>query len=274
MQIQIGDYEFTEVWDGVLYKKLSDYPRLSDWEMRTLIEFMDYEKAHGRDCKIVCDNESLRREICEKARDRAAYLSAARPLLLKECTACPQRKGCVTAHVCHTTSVENAVSILRCGSLLSAVKARGLPGEILMRECRNAAKDPADYFEYIMFAWGNCQAGDRLVMERALGRFPDSDDLSIRFKPGVRFYFRYDELKNHSNRVFDGVLPMKVKDEVDLAEWVYRIVVPTGERARIEPHVPAELKDRALYVDDHVRDIWEWSERVYRTIEREEARVQ
>ena len=28
MLIKIGDFEFTEVWDGVLYKKLSNYPRL------------------------------------------------------------------------------------------------------------------------------------------------------------------------------------------------------------------------------------------------------
>lgn len=47
-----------------------------------------------------------------------------------------------------------------------------------MSEQRNAANDPADYFEYIMFALGNCQAGDRLVIERELGRFPNEEDLS------------------------------------------------------------------------------------------------
>lgn len=38
MLIKIGDFEFTEVWDGVLYKKLSEYPKVSDWEIRNLIE--------------------------------------------------------------------------------------------------------------------------------------------------------------------------------------------------------------------------------------------
>lgn len=38
MLIKIGDFEFTEVWDRVLYKKLSDYPKVSDWEIRNLIE--------------------------------------------------------------------------------------------------------------------------------------------------------------------------------------------------------------------------------------------
>ena len=40
-------------------------------------------------------------------------------------------------------------------------------GMRLMNENRNAANDPGDYFEYIMLAWGNCQGGYRLVMERA-----------------------------------------------------------------------------------------------------------
>ena len=38
MLIKIGDFEFTSVWDGVFYKKLSRYPNISDWEKRTIIE--------------------------------------------------------------------------------------------------------------------------------------------------------------------------------------------------------------------------------------------
>lgn len=47
MLIKIGDFEFTSVWDGVFYKKLSRYPNISDWEKRTIIEFVDYENAYG-----------------------------------------------------------------------------------------------------------------------------------------------------------------------------------------------------------------------------------
>lgn len=32
MLIKIGNFEYTEVWDGVFYKKLSNYPKVSDWE--------------------------------------------------------------------------------------------------------------------------------------------------------------------------------------------------------------------------------------------------
>lgn len=269
MLIKIGDFEYTEVWDGVFYKKLSDWPRVTDWELRTLIEFTGYEKQNGRECPIECDDADLLRKIREGLANPAAYRDTPRPRLLTECTACPVRRGCETAFVCHTASPENAAKIFRCGKLLSAVKARGLSAQALMAEERNAAKDPPDYFDYVMLNWGNCQAGDRLVMERMLGRFPNKEDLSVGFRPGVRFYFRYDDLARHPGRVFDGVLPMKIRDEIGLAEWVYRIVIPEEERSGLEGEIPAELKDRVLYVKNDCADIWEWAEKVYQAIERE-----
>ena len=266
MLIKIGGFEFTHVWDGVLYKNLSGFPAVSDWEKRNLIEFVEYEASHGRDCTIECENEETLAQIHEALENRERYRNVPRPALLTECTACPYRKGCVTKFVCHTTSLENAVKILECGSLLSALKARKVSVEELMAESRNAAKDPADYFQYVMLAWGNCQAGDRLVMERKLGRFPDERDLSVDFTPGIRFYFRYEKLAEHPGRVFDGVLPMKVKDEIVLKDWLDTMVVPVG----VTLDVPEYLKDRTVYVENDCRDIWEWSEKVYRLIEKKE----
>ena len=54
MLIKIGNFEYTEVWDGIFYKKLSNYAKVSDWEIRTIIEFIDYENKHGRECTIEC----------------------------------------------------------------------------------------------------------------------------------------------------------------------------------------------------------------------------
>ena len=264
MLIKIGDFEFTSVWDGVFYKKLSRYPAVSDWEKRNIIEFVEYEASHGRECRIECENADVLEEVELALNNRESYRNIPRPALITECTACPVRKGCVTEFVCHTTSVENAGKILACGSLLSAVKARGIPVEELMAESRNAANDPADYFSYIMLAWGNCQAGDRLVMERKLGRFPDEKDLSEDFTPGIRFYFRYEDLARHPGRVFDGVLPMKIKDEIILKDWLYAMVIPEG----VKLEVPEYLKDRTVYVRNDCADIWEWSEKVYREIEK------
>ena len=267
MLIKIGNFECTEVWDGVFYKKLSNFPQISDWEIRTIIEFIEYEKKYGRQCNIECDNKNTLQALLDSIERKEAYLSIPRPKLLTECTACPYRKGCVTDFVCHTTSADNAIKIFKCGKLLSALNARKVTVEELMRENRNAANDPADYFEYIMFAWGNCQAGDRLVMERSLGRFPNDTDLSISFNPGVRFYFKYEQLLFHPNTVCDGVLPMKVKDEILLSDWVHRIVIPMKLKDTLKTFIPTNLKERVIYVENDCKDIWDWSEKVYRIIE-------
>ena len=267
MLIKVDDFEFTEVWDGVLYKKLSHYPKISSWEMRSLIEFIEYEKLYGRECEIQCNNKELLDTIIAGIADRDRYITTPRPELITECTACPYRKGCETEFVCHTTSAENALKIFESGKLLSALNARKVPVEELMKESRNEAGDPADYFEYVMLAWGNCQAGDRLVMERGLGRFPDEKDLSEDFMPGVRFYFKYDELAEHPGAVFDGVLPMKVKDEIILDDWVYAVVIPANLQKEVENSIPAELKSKVVYIENDCKDIWDWSEKVYCTIE-------
>ena len=269
MIIKVGAFEYTEVWDGVFYKKLSRYPDITDWEMRTLTEFIEYERSAGRECTLECEDPELLETIREGLKDPSFYSAVPRPPLITECTACPHRKGCETAYVCHTAPVSNAICIFKCGRLWSAVKARGLPARQLAAESRNAANDPEDYFDYIMFTWGNCQAGDRLVMERALDRPPNGEDLSVHFKPGIRFYFKYDELVKHPGRVFDGVLPMKVKDEILLSDWVFRIIVPAAEKKKVERFIPDDLKERVLYVEQGRADIWEWSEKVYRILESE-----
>lgn len=183
MRIEIGQFEFTEGWDGVLYKKLSDYPNITEWEIQNILDFIKYESDNGRSCdieaeeSIICAIEDYR---ANKSEDRLLP-----PGKITECTACPKYKGCMTDLVCHTSSLKDAISILNCGSLLSAVLARKKSAKELKAESRNAANDPEDYFDYIMLAWGNCQAGDRLVMERKLGRFPDENDLDRGFEPGV-----------------------------------------------------------------------------------------
>ncbi len=265
MIIKIGRFDFTECWDGVLYKKLSDPPNIIEWEIQNILDFMKYERDHGRECPIRADDAILQAISAYTP----VYQSGVRllpPPIITECTACPTYKGCMTDFVCHTAPVENAESILRCGSLKSPVLWRGIPSEKLAEEPRNAAKDPPDYFEYVMFSWGNCQAGDRLVMERKLGRFPDAADLSDGFTPGVRFFFRYEILASHPKAVFDGVLPVKVKDEVVLSDYVHAIIIPKHEKERLEKTVPEALMNKTYYLENDCADIWEWSRKVYEFI--------
>lgn len=263
MKISIANHEFTELWDGVLYKALSDYPHVSDNEMKDIIDFVNYEKANGRQCEIEADRDDILKYVLDEMRNPDKYKNVRRPKIIRECTACAARGGCMTDLVCHTAPLDNAISILKCGSLLSAVNARGLPDTVLQKEERNAAKDPADFFRYVMFSWGNCQAGDRLVMERKLGRSPTPDEMGIGFTPGVRFYFSYDELEKHPKAVHDGFLPIKVRDEVKLEDYVYMIIIPREYVERISEVMPKNLSDRAYYLSHDKLDVWQWSEKAY-----------
>ncbi len=262
MLIRIGEFEFTECWDGVLYKKLSAYPDITDWEIQTVLDFIRYEADHGRSCRIEADQSILAAINARRASYRAGHRIPP-PAKITECTACPRYKGCRTDLVCHTSSVENAVRILDCGSLLSPVKARKMTAAELKAEARNAANDPEDYFDYIMFAWGNCQAGDRLVTERKLGRFPDEKELKEGFTPGVRFFFRYDTLIRHPDAVQEGVLPLKIKHEVVLKDWIHTIIIPEEYRIQTAGHIPGALSGKVRYLARDTRNIWEWSEKVY-----------
>lgn len=268
MIIKIGDFEFTEVWNGVLYKKLSDYPNITAWEIKNIIDFINYENLYNRGCLVECDDTEILSKINSALEHKDLYKELNPPQLITECTACPVRKGCDTKFVCHTSPVENAINILKTGSLLSAVKVRNLSASQLKAESRNAANDPEDYFDYIMFAWGNCQAGDRLVMERKLKRFPDEKDLSVNFTPGVRFYFDYSKIIKHPFAVIDGVLPVKVKDEVRLEDYVYAIIIPEFEKSKFKEIIPKALSQKVHYIANDCKDIWDWSEKVYSFVEK------
>ena len=270
MELNIGKHDCTELWDGVLYKALSHYPKVTDYEMKDIIDFITYNRMYHRKVEIKADNAEILRYVEHEMLDKEKYSKVKRPELISECRACPIEKGCDTEYICHTAPLENAVKIFDCGSLLSALKARNVPVEVLMKESSNAANDTADMFKYIMFAWGNCQAGDRLVTERTIERIPTTEDLGENFVAGVRFFFRYDILETHPGAVHDGFLPIKVKDEVALKDWVYAIVVPEEYRKVIEPHVPDNLKDKTYYLDRNHCDIWQWSEKVFRFVKETE----
>lgn len=266
MKININNHDCTELWNGVLYKALSDYPKVNDNEMKDIIDFISYNKAYGRNIEIESDNPEIIVYVKAEIKNSDKYKNVSRPKLITECTACPVEKGCDTEFVCHTAPLENAIEIFRCGKLLSAVNARKLPVKELMKESRNAANDTADMFEYVMLAWGNCQAGDRLVTERAIKRLPTADDLGLNFIAGIRFFFEYSKLDKHPDAIHDGFLPIKIKNEIILADWLFAVVVPQEYRQIIEPYIPQNLKDKVYFISRNGEDIWQWSEKVFKFI--------
>ena len=105
-------------------------------------------------------------------------------------------------------------------------------------------------------------------MERKLGRFPNEEDLSVGFTPGVRFFFYYKDLIHHPEATFEGVLPIKVKNEVVLKDWVSAIIVPSVYRKELEEHIPEQLKAKTYFIPNNCKDIWEWSEKVYEYVKK------
>jgi len=187
------------------------------------------------------------------------------PPKLTHCQACKE-KGCITDPylVCHVTSVADAEKILKSGVLLSACQARRKSGQILALEDRNAAGDPPDYFGYVMFTFGNCIAGDMLVMERSLGKSPTPKELTEKFYPGVRFYFRYMDLVGHSRFCIDGHHSCKIKDVLELKPYLIVAVAPKVARTDLLRAVSPNLKECLAFVD-HTKysDLWSWSHKAY-----------
>ena len=264
MKIQIARHDFTIIWEGVYYFALSDYPNISSWELKKIVSFIEYERQHGRKTEIECDDKAIMEKVHYVIHNPQSLdtENIVVPQKLTECTYCNQ-KGCLTEFVCHTATIYNAKKILTCGKLLSAEKAFHKSGEEFVSNSRNAAGDPADYFEYIMFSHGNCQAGDRLVMERDLGRSPTDDELNHHFKPGVRFYFRYNDILKHPDYVFDGYHIAKIKDELVLNDYLYACIIPKEQEKEFISLIPSNLDGRTYYLSQNKLGLLNWSERVF-----------
>jgi len=266
LKVNIAKHDYTIQWDGVYYFALSDYPRITPWELKKLLVFMDYEKRHGRHAEIKCEEETILAAIHNAIEHPETVIDALLPEKITECTYCKQN-GCLTRFVSHTATIENARRILESGKLLSAVKAFNKSADELVSDKRNAAGDPADFFDYIMFGWGNCQAGDRLVMERIRDRNPTDDDLGKDFAPGVRFYFRHEDIMRHPGYVFDGYHPAKVKDELVLADNLYACIIPKLNQGEFANIIQPELIDKVHYLSQDGLWLPDWSEKVYNFIE-------
>jgi len=66
-------------------------------------------------------------------------------------------------------------------------------------------------------------------------------DLRPGYPPAARFYFRWDDLCGLGGAVFDGVHPVKVRDEVPLARHLVALVIPEDADGF---EAPASYRDR------------------------------
>ena len=130
--------------------------------------------------------------------------------------------------------------------------------------------DPADYFEYIMFGWGNSQVGDYVVLSD--GNYGEQTEEVFKEgeHTGIRFYFKFEDLMKHPGHAFDGYHAIKVKDEIELSQYLYACIVPEQYKEEIMPFIPETLKDRFVFLEQKGLGIYEWSEKVYDYLNRNE----
>lgn len=262
MRLEINNGEFSIQWGGTYYFALQDYPNITETELNRITKFIAYEKYYNRKTEIICENIKLLDEVTK-------YISSNNPIYpfypknrMEGCIYNEQRECITSDFISHTTTIENAKSILIDGEIKSATKAFSLSNEDLVKDQRNAAGDPPDYFDYVMFAWSNVNSGYRLAMERHIGRNPNEEDLNECFVPGVSFHFKYEDILNCDEYIFDGYHPAKVKNSINLDKLLYMCIIPEHLKKEFEEIIPESLSSRVNYLSYNVDGLIKWNQRV------------
>jgi hypothetical protein len=233
---------------GIYYFGLSNYPHMTALELKNMVAFIKYEELYGRQTKIVCEDE----KILAIVNNAVAHPDTIENIFFPE----------GYEFVYHATSLKATKQILSGGKLLSAAIVYGKTGAELSYEKRNSPwNDPADFFEYIMFCWGDNVTGDYVVLSE---NFPSEEDLvKGNFNPGVRFYFRFDDIIRHPGHVFDGYHALKVKDEIKLSDYLHACIVPEQYKVKLENLILQELVSKVYYLSQNEIGLYDWNKKVY-----------
>ena len=233
---------------GTYYFDLNDYPNITEDELNCIFAFIKYEKSYGRETEIRCNDINIL-SIIDNVINNPDF---------NESIYIPKPVD----FVYHATCVKCACSILSSGKLLSAAKVSGKTGEELAYNKRNSLwNDPADYFEYIMFCNGDDMTGDYVILS---DNPPSEEDLrNGEFNAGIRFYFLYDDIIKHPGYVFDGYHPAKVKDEINLIDYLHSCIVPEQYKNELTNSVVPELSSRVHYLSQDSLSISDWNNKVY-----------
>lgn len=246
MILNISNGNANVIERGVYYYGLFDYPQITTSDLEAIIAFINYEKLYGREVEIICDDENILAVVNNAILnpDKIDNISST-----------------VGEFVYHATSIKATQKILSVGKLFSAEKVYGKSAEELSFEKRNSLwNDPADYFKYIMFCWGDNPTGDYVVL---LENFPSEEDLlKGNFNPGIRFYFRYKDIIQHSGHVFDGYHAVKVKDEIVLSDYLYACIVPEQYKNDLDNFILPELTSRVYYIHQKGIGLYDWNGKV------------
>lgn len=124
MRLNISKNNTNVIEHEVYYFGLSDYPHFKISELKDIIAFIKYERLHGRQTEIVCQDQNILQIANDAVSNPDTILKISEPVK--------------NAYVYHATDVNAAQKILSGGKLLSAEKVYGKTGEELSFEKRDS----------------------------------------------------------------------------------------------------------------------------------------
>ena len=240
-------------------------------ELQRIGDFVQYETEHARSVGIWVEHGHVL--------DRVLAAAEASPATPEErvtpddpCCCQPFHDGCRGTYVCHAAPIESAESILCSGILSTRMQQSGQSLDAIVQKMHAIGqKDPPDYFEYVCFANGNCVAPDIVAMQRHAGLGLGVEQCDENFYPGIRFFFRFVDLLGHPHVAHDGIQAVKVKDLIDLDDYLVAFVVPTIDRKGFPLNwdIPSHFKNRAVTLDHREHfGLTKWSDAALYAIER------
>lgn len=214
-------------------------------------DFVHYEISYGRTVGIWVGYEGVIDRILRAIEAKVPQIDARMPLS-DACCCRPFRQGCEGQWVCHATPLESAQTVLDAGLLMTRPRRSGeILSTVATRMQATGQSDPADYFDYVCFANGNCVAPDIVSMQRQRGFNLSVQTCDQQFYPGVRFFFRYQDLCHHPDVAHDGIQTIKIREQINLDAYMVAAVVPVVDQAGtpLTLNQPAWLGNRLIRLD-------------------------
>lgn len=149
--------------------------------------------------------------------------------------------------LCHSTPIENFKNILKDKSLLSYKELMSEGKQI--NTVRFELKEPEDFLDYIDFCSCESISSEIVVASRQFGKINDSSD--IRYKPGVRIYFKSDKLQEAEGACFDGYHTFIVYKKLPLSYADAFVFVSKDyvEAIKKDNNISEEIKKKLFYLE-------------------------
>ncbi len=250
---------------------LADPLQPSAYEMQCISDFAENEKSHGRKLGVWVQEDKVRPQICQAITDASNKNPTERILPSKHNSICCRSfhpEGCDGRFVCHAAPAEAAQQIIEDGFIYSKHRLTGLGLDELADQ--GTWGDPADYFDYVALARGNCVAPDIVAMSRQFGRDLSPQEADEGFFPGVRFFFDLASLMQHPRAVWDGIHPIKIRDNLELNGNICAVVAPEfyPNGGKLHLQTSTHLNNKIIYLDHHkLPSLMLWSNAALEAVE-------